>query len=614
MVHIDRKKQNASSSAAAPRAESSAGGDGAPPASRPFMTSFLEHLVRNQIITEEVARQAAEWKQKHEKDRRTLTDLLKEEFGLSPDVLHHQIAQFYAFRVVDINERGVRRLLPAEIVRMLRGLPDAVRQSALLHKVLPWDIAEHQPDKLLVVTPNPADREIADVARAFPFKKFEICYMKERDWAEYWRQLTTEQQRSGTGAEESLEDEEVDLESILDRDISRGQLQGMVENLFADAARVGATDIHVVPRAARKTEVYFRIDGQLSLWYTVEDARTESVVAVIKTRCINMDRYERQAAQEGSAQKVVDNRIVRYRVSVLPVVSREAGGRFESIVIKLMRDASGIGGIDNIGLDPASLKAFKEGLERRKGIILVTGPAGNGKSTTLVGALQEVIRPTLSAVTVESPVRYFIDGVRQVKLGHKLTFNDALQAILSHDPDIVLLGDIADRTSADIAVRLANTGRLTFATMQARDATSAIVRLYTMGVEPFLIAQGLNLVVAQRLVRKLCERCKEPVAHVNDHLLARLGFTQEEAEHTHFYRAVGCINCIGGYKGRLSVFETLANTPAVEETILNSWQGLQTESIRAAGIAQGMRPLRDGGIDLLKRGLTTIEEIAGAIS
>lgn len=580
---------------------------------RPFMTSFLEHLLRNQIITEEVAREAAEWKQKHEKDKRSLTDLLKEEFGLSPDVLHHQIAQFYAFRVIDINERGARRLLPAEIFKMLRALPETVRQTALRHKVLPWDIGDNQPDKLLVVTPNPTDREVTDVARAFPYKKFEICYMKERDWAEYWRQITAEQ-RSGSGPVETLSEEEVDLEAILDRDISRGQLQGMVENLFADAARVGATDIHVVPRGVRKTEIYFRIDGQLSLWYTVEDSRTESVIAVIKSRCINMDRYERQAAQEGSAQKVVDNQIVRYRVAVLPVISRDVGGRFESIVIKILKDASSIGGIDGIGLDPYSLKAFTESLGKQKGLVLVTGPTGNGKATTLIAALREVIKPTLSVITVETPVKYFIEGVRQVKLGHKLTFDDALQAIPSHDPDIVLLGEIGDRPAADVAVRLANTGRLTFATMQARDAASGILRLYKMGVEPFLIAQGLNLIVAQRLVRKLCERCKEPVAHVNDHLLARLGFTQEEAEHTQFYRAVGCINCTGGYKGRMAIFETLANTPAVEENILNSWEGLDTEHIRAAGIGQGMRPLRDGGIDLLKKGLTTIEEVAGAIS
>ena len=192
MGQADRKQHNAPTSGTPPASESVRNGTGPAQMPRPFMTSFLEHLLRNQIITEEVAREAAEWKQKHEKDKRSLTDLLKEEFGLSPDVLHHQIAQFYAFRVIDINERGASRLLPAEIFKMLRALPETVRQTALRHKVLPWDIGDNQPDKLLVVTPNPTDREVTDVARAFPYKKFEICYMKERDWAEYWRQITAE--------------------------------------------------------------------------------------------------------------------------------------------------------------------------------------------------------------------------------------------------------------------------------------------------------------------------------------------------------------------------------------------------------------------------------------
>jgi type II secretory ATPase GspE/PulE/Tfp pilus assembly ATPase PilB-like protein len=165
--------------------------------------------------------------------------------------------------------------------------------------------------------------------------------MKESNWAEYWRQLTAERQQPATPIVETVSDEEVlDLESILERDVSRGQLPGLVENLFADAARVGATSIHFVPRAARKTEIYFRIDGQLTLWYSIEDARTESVVAVVKSRSFNLDRYERLAAQEGSAQKIVDNLAVRYKLSVLPVMSRDVSGRFESVVVRILRDAS----------------------------------------------------------------------------------------------------------------------------------------------------------------------------------------------------------------------------------------------------------------------------------
>src|SRR5512140_962581 len=261
--------------------------------------------------------------------------------------------------------------MPSEIIKLLRGLPEAIRQMAMRHKVLPWDVAENQPDKLLVVTPNPAEREIADVARSFQYKKFEICYMKERDWAEYWRQLTAERDTGATVGDAATDEEQIDLESILDRDISRGQLLGLLENLSSDAARVGATDIHIVPRAARKTEIYFRIDGQLTLWYSIEDVRTESVVSVVKSRGLNLDRYERQAAQEGTAQKTVDNQTIRFRVSVLPIVSRDVNSRFESVTLKVLRDASNVGGIDGLGLDSYSAQAFADVLERRKGLVIV---------------------------------------------------------------------------------------------------------------------------------------------------------------------------------------------------------------------------------------------------
>jgi hypothetical protein len=283
---------------------------------RPFMTSFLEHLVRNRIISEDVAMQAAEWKKHNERDKRSLIEILKEEFGLSQDVLHYQVAQFYAFRVIDINERGARRLLASDVLKILRGLPEPIRQIAMRHKVLPYDLAENQPDKIIVVTPNPADREISDVARALPYKKFEICYMKERDWAEYWRQLTLEKDQPGSSAlsagEPAPEDDESDFEEVIDKDISRGQLQALIENIFADAVRVGATDIHVIPRAPRKTDICFRIDGQLALLYSIEDTRAEAVVAVIKTRTVSMDRFERMAAQEGAVQKTVDSQVVRF--------------------------------------------------------------------------------------------------------------------------------------------------------------------------------------------------------------------------------------------------------------------------------------------------------------
>jgi type IV pilus assembly protein PilB len=584
---------------------------------RPFMTSFLEHLVRNRIISEEVAMQAADWKKQNDRDKRSLIEILKEEFGLSQDVLHYQVAQFYAFRVIDINERGARRLVPTDVLRILRGLPEQIRQLAMRHKVLPYDLAENQPDKIIVVTPNPADREISDVARALPYKKFEICYMKERDWAEYWRQLTLEKDQPGSSVlsstEPVVEENEADFEDVIDKDITRGQLLAMVENIFADAVRVGATDIHVLPRGPRKTDVYFRIDGQLALWYSIEDTRAEAVAAAIKTRGSNLDRFERLAAQEGGVQKSVDSQPVRFAISILPVISRESGGKFESVVIRVQRDAEAVS-LDAAIPDPYALRVVKEALGRPRGMVLVAGPSGAGRTATVASLLRTVMKSGLNAMTVEDPVEYFLEGARQVKLNPKLTYNDALDAIVRHDPDIVYLGEIDERLAAETGLGLAVTGRHVFGKLHARDTGTAVARLLSMGIERFLVAEGLSVLLAQRQVRKLCERCKEPVTKVSRDLVTRLGFTEDDASATAFFRAVGCINCTGGFKGRLPLHEALDFTGPVRDVILWSEGRLKAKELAEAAAQQGMVTIQRGGIELLKKGVTTLTEVAAALA
>jgi len=584
---------------------------------RPFMTSFLEHLVRNRIISEDVAVQAAEWKKQNERDKRSLIEILKEEFGLSQDVLHYQVAQFYAFRVIDINDRGPRRLLPSDVLKILRGLPDHVRQLAMRHKVLPYDLAENQPDKIIVVTPNPADREISDVARALPYKKFEICYMKERDWAEYWRQLTLEKDQPGVTAlsapEAIVEEDETDFEESIDRDITRGQLLALVENIFADAVRVNATDIHIVPRTGRKTDISFRIDGQLALWYSIEDTRSEAVVSVIKSRATSMDRFERMAAQEGTVQKTVDNQVVRFSIATLPVLSREFGGKQESVVIKVNRDPETLG-LDSVITDPYALRLMKEALARAYGLVLIVGPVGSGRTITAAATLRSAMKPGLSTLTVEDPVGFFLDGGRQVKLNPKLTYEDALQSLITHDPDIVYLGEIRDLNSAQTALRVALSGRQVFAKMHARDSATAVVQLIAQGIEPFLVAEGVNIILTQRQVRKLCERCKEPLTKVSRDMVTRLGFTEEEAAATNFFRAVGCINCMGGFKGRIALHEALDFTPEIREHIVASGERVDVAGLRQTAEKQGMLTLRRVGIEALKRGFTTLSELAGALA
>jgi type IV pilus assembly protein PilB len=587
----------------------------APP--RPLMTSFLEHLVRNKIITEDVAIQASEWKKNNERDRRSLVEILKEEFGLSQDVLHYQVAQFYAFRIIDINERGARRLVPADVLKILRGLPEHTRQLAMRHKVLPYDIAENQPDKIIVVTPNPADREISDVARALPYKKFEICYMKERDWAEYWRQLTVEKDQPGSTAlsmvDIAAEETEADFEDIVEKEISRGQLLPLIENILSDAVRVGATDIHINPRHQRKTEISFRIDGQLALWYAIDDTRAEAVIAALKTRIPSMDRFERMAAQEGSLQKVIDNQVVRFSVSVLPVLSRDLGGKFESVVIRVQRNADQEG-VESIVTEPSTLRVVKDAIGRPGGLFLLAALEGNGGGGTLTAALRTAMRPGASVVTVEDPAETYVEGIRQIKINPKLSLADATHAVLNHDADIVAFGALEPAETAEIALRLAVAGRQTFGRVYSRDAVRALARLYTAGINPFFIAEGVGVVLAQRQVRKLCERCKEPVTKISREMVLRVGFTEEEASSTTFYRAVGCINCTAGFKGRTPVHEAIEMTPEMRDALLHWGDGVTTAEIERLALSQGMVGFKAATLGVLRRGSTTLAEAIAALT
>ncbi|RMD98512.1 MAG: type II/IV secretion system protein, partial [Calditrichaeota bacterium] len=267
-----------------------------------------------------------------------------------------------------------------------------------------------------------------------------------------------------------------------------------------------------------------------------------------------------------------------------------------------------------LGLQEQAARDFMTAIHKPQGLIILTGPTGSGKSTTLIAALHSIMDPSKNVVSVEEPVEYLIRGARQVKLGPKLNFDQALRSVLRHDPDIVMVGEIRDLKSAEIAVSLANTGHITFTTLHTNDAPSAVSRLYMLGVEPFLIANAINLVVAQRLVRKLCNYCKEPDPHFDLDLARFLGFSDAEIERNTFYKPVGCERCFEGYKGRQAIVEALLFTPEIRAIILKSKDFVDEELIRLEGISNGMLTLRASGRERIKEGTTTLEEVASATS
>jgi type IV pilus assembly protein PilB len=260
-----------------------------------------------------------------------------------------------------------------------------------------------------------------------------------------------------------------------------------------------------------------------------------------------------------------------------------------------------------------ALDNFNKAIRQPHGMVILTGPTGSGKSTTLVAALHQVITPEVNVLTVEDPVEYVIRGVRQIKLSHKLHLEGALRAILRHDPDIVMVGEMRDRETAELAIKLANTGHLTFSTLHTNSAPAAVARLYKMGVEPFLIAYAINLIVAQRLIRVLCPDCKAIDPDPDRVMMHGLGWSDEEIDsHTIYEATLGaeCRTCRGlGYKGRRAVCETLYFTSTIRTMIAESADAIDEDAIREEGLKNGMLTLAASARILVNEGVTTVDEM-----
>ena len=550
--------------------------------------------------------------------KRRLPQVLVEDLKIDHDKVYREIADYYAFRKVEILSESIDDERLAFIRNEINALPQQLRALAFEHRVMPFREDPERPGRLLVVTPDPTRREVYSIARAFSFQKFIICYVKLAQWEELWQRVNISRSgyatlegdvREGMGQEVIEEDADI-YEQALEEEISRSGLVTLVENIFVDAVRMGASDIHVVPRGEKRTEFHFRLDGKLMLWYTNTETRAEAVSAVVKDRAMNLDRFERNAAQDGFAQFNIDKKTVRFRLSIIPTVGKELKSKFESIVIRILQEPAFSTQLADMGFDPYSLKYFHRAITKPHGMVIVTGPTGSGKSTSLFSALRTVMDPSLNVITVEDPVEYFIEGARQVKLNPKLDFEGALRAILRHDPDIIMVGEIRDKQTAELAIKLANTGHLTLSTLHTNDAVSAVSRLYKMGIEPFLIAYSINVVLAQRLVRKLCVRCKGVDPDPDRETLAKLGMSKEEIAKVEYYQPVGCGHCIKGYKGRIAIYEALYFTKEIRQQILRAGEMIDEDSIRQAALKHGMHTLRMAGVDLIRNGITTLEEIA----
>ena len=554
------------------------------------------------------------------KNSRNLGQILVNDFSADHDAVFREVANLYAFREIFLADEHIDKVRIDFIKKFVDPLPDHARVMLVQAKILPLKFDEKQTDKLVIIAADPTDRRIPLVARNFGVKKYEVAYCRIKDIQGLVEHVVPPENEflklledSQVGLEVKEDDSAVD-EEALEAEISKSALVNLVEGALVEAVRQSASDVHIVAKEGNRTEFWFRTDGNLKLWHVQENTMPEAVAAVVKDRSKNVDRFEREMSQDGFIQRLIDDHMIRFRVSIMPTVGVEFKHKFESIVIRVLDDRKVITDLEKLGLQGPAREFFYKAIAKPQGIVILTGPTGSGKSTTLVAALHQVIDPTVNVLTVEEPVEYIIKGARQLKIGPKMNFDLAIRGILRHDPDIVLVGEMRDKATAEIAIKLANTGHLTFSTLHTNDAPSAVARLYKMGIEPFLIAYAINIVVAQRLIRTLCTKCRRLISkdEVDRDMYLKFGFTEEDLASNAIYEAVGCEACNGGYKGRAAIHEALYFTKEIRHIIIKSGADVDEEAIRKQAMKDGMWTLRRSGIERVKAGMTTLEEIASA--
>jgi type IV pilus assembly protein PilB len=373
----------------------------------------------------------------------------------------------------------------------------------------------------------------------------------------------------------------------------------VINLMVVEAMRRRASDIHLEPLEGG-LRVRYRIDGRLVEAHKLPKASQATVLTRLKIMS-GLDITEWRLPQDGRFKVRLDDREVDFRVSVLPIAH---GGK---VVLRLLDKSNLSIGLDHLGFFPESIKLFEEAVKRPYGMLLVTGPTGSGKTTTLYSVLTQLNQPTKNLITVEDPVEYLVEGITQVQVHVEvgLTFAAGLRALLRQSPDIVMIGEIRDFETADIAMKASLTGQLVLSTLHTNDAASAVTRLIDMGVEPFLVASSVSLIEAQRLVRTLCTTCRQPFAPGPD-LFKKLGIRPSKG--ATFFRAGGCRLCNGtGFHGRMGIIEVFQVDEHVRELVVNrspSWE-IKDYAIKE----QGMCTLREDGLKKAEQGLTTLEEV-----
>ncbi len=505
------------------------------------------------------------------------------------------LAAQYDMEYVDLERQMV-------VPGMLHEIPqDIIRR----HLVLPLS---KDGNKLKVIITDPLDLETLDMLRFRLNAEIECALASKTRLRSFIDRFVSRSDLSIDDAVHRLERDVAASGVTIDIDPEEEQIDPesapvvrLVNMLITEAVKLRASDIHIEPMENR-IRVRYRVDGVCRERDNIPKRMQGPVVNRVKIMS-GIDLAEKRLPSDGRIRMVVAAEDVDFRVSCVP------GTHGESVVLRILRPESARMGISSLGFEQDDYQRFLRIIKRPNGIFLVTGPTGSGKTTTLYAALNELNRPDRKIITAEDPVEYNFAGINQVQVNEQigLTFARILRAMLRQAPNIILVGEIRDADVAAVAVQAALTGHLVFSTLHTNDAPSAITRLIDMGVKPFLVASSIQAVMAQRLVRMICQECKEEDPEPDARLLRALGFTQEELGSGKLYRGIGCNACGGsGYRGRIGIFELMEMNHELAEMAMRR---APVDEIRREARASGMRMLLEDGRRKALGGTTTVSDL-----
>lgn len=529
---------------------------------------------------------------------KSLSELLIERKVLTEDTVIGALAEEMNLPPINLNKVAIDKTaleaIPEDVARAYKVLPVAKIGNILTIAVAnPFDIFTIDDVKIVsghellpVVSTDYSIRKA--IEKAYSREEAEIASLVHGLEADEQLEITSTQELDSPPGDEAAGDDSPIIK--------------LVQLIILQAIKQRASDIHI-EIYEKRTRVRYRIDGALREVMAPPRKLYNNLTTRVKVMCPEMDIADRRRPQDGKFQTRYEGRKIDFRVSVLPTVHGE------KVVIRIL-DTAGVGrSLDDLGFEPKALDDFRSAVKAAYGMVLVTGPTGSGKSTTLYSAIKEVMSDEDNISTVEDPVEYEIEGINQVAVNEKAGrgFGDTLRSLLRQDPDTIMIGEIRDRETAEIAVKAALTGHLVLSTLHTNDAASTVTRLLDMGIDAFLVSSSVLLVSAQRLVRKLCQDCKKPVKP-DEKVLTRWGFTESEiAAGLTVYEPGGCTRCSQqGYSGRMALLETM---PMSEELRRLVTAGASALDLKKQGLKEGMITLRRAGLNNALRGITSVEQV-----